>query len=768
MKNSISLGSGSLVSRILTPQSQKTATTTPLSTHHLFIIDCSGSMWGELSQIRTDLYNKISTLLQKQDSVSIIWFSGRNQFGTIIENFKINSDQSLKNLRTVIERELTPRGLTAFKEPLVEAKELIQRINQTDSDMVHSLFFLTDGHDNNYSDSEILSSVSDVKDYLVSATIVEYGYYCNKRLLNLMSTEIGGVHVFSEDFQDYEPYMTKQFNQSVMSKRQYVPIDDDVEQNVVFTIEDGNVVSYTVNENNEIFIDPEVNSPVYYLTNSPQDSSIDMDFENPSNEIEEGLRKGMYAAMYAFSKRSDFTTISNILRTLGDAYFIKKKANTFGTQKISELEKEFIDTISYPTLMFREGYDPNAEPAEDAFCVMDMLDLLMSDDECKWYPMHPEFQYKRIGRKSVRSGRKVTEEEKDEIQALLSNNSVTEAIAKLNEIQNDEPEQLKFVNNDRAKGQPLSDLVWNNSRANLSVRVMYNGYVELPKHEYKDLPQGKFDTKIFRNYTIIKDGVINSYKLPVNLSQDAFNTLQSNGLLEGESYDANQVYILDFSSLPVINQKMVKQSSAKELFENQYKLLTIQAQNTVFNHFKKRYLVASTKGFKELYGEEAAAWLKELGLADYGFNPKSTLEKSEEETFVNTMEVKIKGLSLPNTKKDFENVLSKLETDASLTDRETLLVPAIREFQAFEKLNDGVSDETKQKLVEEWVSEKSKNFRNEKTRLMNDISKSKFLTIVGKSWFNDLESREEKKMILEVDSHEREFVIEDKLSKIKI
>jgi uncharacterized protein YegL len=769
MKNSISLGSDeSLVSRILTTQTQKNTTSTPLSTHHLFIIDCSGSMWGELSQIRTDLYNKISTLLQAQDSVSIVWFSGRNQYGTIVENFKMKSDMSLQNLRSVIEKELTPRGLTAFKEPLVEAKEIIQRINKTDSDMVHSLFFLTDGHDNNYSDSEIIASVNDVKDYLVSATIVEYGYYCNKRLLNLMSTEIGGVHVFSEDFQDYSPYMAKQFNQSVMSKRQYVSIDDDVTQNVVFTIEDGNVISYNVNDDNEIFIDPEVNSPVYYLTNSSQNSSIDMDFENPSNETEEELRRGMYAAMYTFSKRSDFITISTILRTLGDAYFIKKKANTFGTQKINELEREFIDTMSYPTLMFREGYDPNAEPSEDAFCVMDLLDLLMSDDESKWYPMHPEFQYKRIGRKSVKSGRKVTEEEKDTIQALLSNNSVSEAIDKLNEIQNDEPEDIKFVNDEKAKGQPLSDLVWNNSRANLSVRVMYNGYVSLPTHDFEDLPQGRFDTKIFRNYTIIKDGVINSYKLPVNLSETTFDTLQSNGLLEGEKYEQHKIYILDFSSLPVINQKMVKQSSAKELFENQYKLLAIQAQNTVFNHFKKRYLVASTTGFKDLYGEEAAVWLKELGLADYGFNPKTTLEKSEEETFVNTMEVKIKGLSLPNTKKDFEGVLAKLETDSDLTDRETLLVPAIREFQSFIKLNDGVSDETKQQLVETWVSEKSKGFRNEKTRLMNDISKSKFLTIVGKSWFNDLESREEKKMILELDNHEREFVIEDKLSKIKI
>jgi len=39
-----------------------------VSAHHTFIIDCSGSMWGESSPIRTDLYYEISTLLKPSDS----------------------------------------------------------------------------------------------------------------------------------------------------------------------------------------------------------------------------------------------------------------------------------------------------------------------------------------------------------------------------------------------------------------------------------------------------------------------------------------------------------------------------------------------------------------------------------------------------------------------------------------------------------------------------------------------------------------------------
>jgi len=51
---------------------------------------------------------------------------------------------------------------------------------------------------------------------------------------------------------------------------------------------------------------------------------------------------------------------------------------------------------------------------------------------------------------------------------------------------------------------------------------------------------------------------------------------------------------------------------------------------------------------------------------------------------------------------------------------------------------------------------------------MNEISKSKFLCVVGKSWFKEFSSRDEKEMEFEIDGKQIKFSIEDKMEKIKI
>ena len=42
-------------------------------------------------------------------------------------------------------------------------------------------------------------------------------------------------------------------------------------------------------------------------------------------------------------------------------------------------------------MRFLDGYDPNLEPSEDAYCVLDMIDTLMSSEENLWYPKHKSF-----------------------------------------------------------------------------------------------------------------------------------------------------------------------------------------------------------------------------------------------------------------------------------------------------------------------------------------------------------------------------------------
>ncbi len=756
------------VNQVIKPEAQKEKVV-EVNTHHIFVIDCSGSMYGELSRIRTDLHNKISTALKPNDSVTIIWFSGKNEFGVVIEDWTVNSAMDLQKVRNAIDKYLTDQGLTAFKQPLEEVKRVIDKVSKDKKGYLHSMFFLTDGCDNCWPTSDILGAVSKLKDSLNAATIVEYGWYCNRELMSNMAQELGGIHTVSKNFQEYEPYLTKQFSNDNKGKRKYIELGESPEFGVVFNVVDGDVILYTPNENNEVLLSVDGDVNIFYFTKKVPTGKLLGDADYFSKAYLSGSYKkdemlvGLYASLFAFSRRSDYNMVSEVLKFTGDVYLIKQKANTFGTQKITELEQKFVDAINDDSQRYLQGYDPNAEPAEDAYCVLDMINDLMSDEENNWYPQHEAFGYKKIGPKTVSKSSKVSDEDKNKLETLLKENKLSDLQDALDDVKGKQNSDLEFHYNEELQPCSISELTWNEKRANLSVLVLYKGYVNLPANEFK-LAE-KFETQIFRNYTIIKDGICHSYRLPVSVSKSTFDKLQANDLLVGESYEKGKIYVLEFDSIPVINRKMVDALSATDLFHNEYELVKLQASNSYFNYLKKKLFANASKGFKDLYGEEATAWLATLGLKDYGFNPAKLIEKQGEEIIVNTLEIKIDKLSTSVTSKDIESAEKKIDTKVSLTPKESLIEPSILEYRQFQGTLKGTEAD---KLTEDWLYQKSKNFRAHKNKLMTEISKAKFLTIVGKSWFKEFTDRSQKEMTLNLDSKDVKFTVEDKLTTIKL
>lgn len=754
--------------QVIKPEAQKEKVI-EVNTHHIFVIDCSGSMSGELNRIRTDLHNKISTILKPNDSTTILWFSGKNEFGVVIEDYVINGPVSLQKLKETVDKYLRPQGLTAFKQPLEEVKNVVERVSKAKSGYLHSLFFLTDGCDNCWPQKDIINAVEKIKESLNAATIVEYGWYCNRELMSQMAQTLGGIHTVSQNFQDYEPYMTKQFSNDNKSKRKHVQLTETPEFGVVFNIVDGDVILYTPNENNEVLLSVDGETNIFYFTKKAPTGTLmggpeyfEKIYKSGQFKTDEFLT-GAYAAMFAFSRKSDFNMVSEVLKVTGDASLIKQKANTFGTQKITELESKFVEAVNDGSARLIEGYDPTLEPAADAYCVLDMMSDLMSEEENSWYPQHEAFNYKRIGSKTVSKAGKISDEDKAKLETLLKENKLSDLQATLDEVKDKQTADLVFNHADLLQPSPFSSLTWNEKRANLSVLVKYDGSVTIPDNQW-NIPN-IFDTHIYRNYTIIKDGIVHSYNLPVSLGKSTFDKLQKNGLLKGEKYEANKIYVVNFSEIPVINRKMVDSLSATDLFHNEYELVKLQASNSYFNYLKKKLFNNASKGFVDIYGEEATAWLATLGLKADGFNPAKTVEKSGEEIIVNTLETKIEKLSSSVGTKDIESAETKLAAGVSLTPKEELVAPFIKEFTQFKTLLKGTDEN---KMLEDWLYQKSTNFRKHKSKLMTEISKAKFLTIVGKSWFKEFPDRSQKEMTLDLDSRQIKFTIEDKLTTVKL
>jgi secreted protein with Ig-like and vWFA domain len=184
------------------PVTKTPAAPKPKPTNHVVVIDVSGSMSYELPKLRTQLKDKLVHLLRDDDTVSIIWFSGRGEFGVLTEAAPVVGVKDLSKLHQAIDRWLRPVGMTGFREPLEEVAALVKRVKNGNP---FSLFFMSDGCDNQWSRAQILDAVKTAAAGLAAATFVEYGYYADRAMLTAMATKAGGAHIFAQDFNEYEP-----------------------------------------------------------------------------------------------------------------------------------------------------------------------------------------------------------------------------------------------------------------------------------------------------------------------------------------------------------------------------------------------------------------------------------------------------------------------------------------------------------------------------------------------------------------------------------
>ncbi len=217
-------------------------------TNHIAVIDCSGSMSGELPQIREQLKKRLPKLLKEHDTISIIWFSGRGQFGTLLEAEPVATLADLKDVNAAIDRWLKPICLTGFREPLEEVTKLISRVDKkVAKGSVYALFFMSDGCDNQWGRPDILRVVEQAAGKIASATFVEYGYYADRPLLTAMAEKSGGSLIFAQDFDTYAPMFEGAMQKKLQGgKKVEVTIPGDPICGFGFAMHDGDLLTFSV------------------------------------------------------------------------------------------------------------------------------------------------------------------------------------------------------------------------------------------------------------------------------------------------------------------------------------------------------------------------------------------------------------------------------------------------------------------------------------------------------------------------------------------
>lgn len=732
----------------------------PEPTHHILVVDCSGSMWGDLPKIREQIKSKLVNLLAEDDTVTIIWFSGMREFGRLIGPIKATL-KDLANISAAVDRWLRPVGMTGFKEPLQEVAGVITLLKATYKDPRISLFFMSDGWDNCWRKDEILSQVSALAGHVSAATMVEYGYYSDHHLLTRMAEKLGGSVILAQDFTSYEPIF-----ETALRRRAPAPTRNtltniyDPVHGIVFALEGNEILTFEVDEKNRAHV-PAHLTEVYYLSRAPRKGALSYE-----GVVDGWTMNALYASISLAAQRIQPKLVWSLLRVLGDVRLIDDFAICFGKQRYAD----FVATTKAAAFgdgCFVRGRDRSRAPKEDAFTILDLFDTIERTDGCRVLTGSDGFIYSRIGRKAVDKGKMLTVTEgktvvdlATELTVLASSREVgplKDVVAKINAILSDRKEALRFVPDMYAvnAGYPIT-LVWNETMPNLSFRVRIPGSVDLSSVEMSDATRKLFpypvQTYQYRTYTVVKDGLVHIEWLPVVLTRAVYDTLVAVGVIGPhdvwtEDADGAMRGTIDMRKIPVINQRMIKETTARALFEKEWALLKLQGEAKVWKHYTPK---RESKGFAQVYGADAAKMLEENGITDHsGFRVETTSAPAVDHYIGRALSVKIPGYSsLPSVKDVRERMEAQAATSTPVatptpkkrsksteyTPSMKLMVPALCEVDALLASPFYQKAANKDAFFEQWVSDKAKATVAETRKVQTEIAKLKFSVLVGQTW----------------------------------
>ncbi len=645
--------------------------TTKAACNHVYVVDVSGSMYSSLQMMRQHLKNIITMVATPGDTFSIVYFSGKGQFGTVFSNLKVDDPSVIAGMHSAIDRFLQPICLTGFAEPIQMCIDLVDELDNDYNNFV----MLTDGYDNQSSKPQILENCTKLGEVYDSCSFIEYGWYCDRDLIGQMAEKCGGIHIFAEGYDQYEDVFVESITGSVAEQSIEVKVNKNAKHAVY--IRGNNIVISDVVDG--ITTVPESVTKVHSIV--------------PKDVLQKHLsEEHVFLIMYYAIKVQNNKLIWNCLEFLGDVKLIKQYTNAFTKQELSTFEDSVKDAVLDETKRFEEGKDVSFVPNKNAFTSVECLDLLVQNNS-QLVMSSPLFEYNRTTLGNSVNG------EKSDIPVFIA-------------------DPLNMVD--------INSLTFNSERPNISIKVTKPGSVRLPESEF--FKAGTMIRSVqHKNYTIIRDGIINMKILPVMVSPFVIEVLDESGV----SYekvcdmpDTNQVYInINMSSMPVVNRTLVNNTSLVDFAQLMQEMNVLKARQKVI----KALIVEETgetssryTGLAEEHGVEAAKYLSSIGVRDYGFSAVGT-SSFESTDFYTSIQLssKIKGISsLPA----LDKVRTKVGTGKKLTVSEHLIHTELEKYEGMEL-----------KVLNELQLDYVKMIR----AIQAKLAETTYAIIIGRSWFVD-------------------------------
>lgn len=666
--------------------------------HHIHIIDRSGSMSNDIDQLIENVKQTID-FMDDNDFVTVLWFSSAGQFKTLIKAAK--KDESIKKLLDTIKSTL---GCTCFSDPLKEIDNIIEETKVICDNFNITLF--TDGEPvTPWSEQEeidkIFKAINVYKDKIIAFNTIGYGNYYNKDLLlDIAKVSDFGEMIHSSKINEYAGIFSHNYER--VSDLIVVPTEIKANNKDIVYL---NTTSSKLTNGYMRLKMMEKRKNQFVIIN---DDDSDFDFEyngnlynskNIGEEINDKTKANIqYALAYQKYYNGDRKTCLDILlNDIKDKALIDNQMNAFTFDEVGEYLNKLKKCVFKPKYRFEEGICPdNYLPASDAFCVMDLLKLLVENDAQYIYTNN----YNRISRAS-----------------------------------SDTFNLFEWDN--KLHTTDLDELVFNEKELNISIRNRITGKVKLnPKSAKKVGLPLEVNACIFRNQTLIKDGNLNIPKISILINEDGLNNIKQKCDNIIENVEANDnLYIaeLNLKLLPVINQTYYND----DVLDAQYILNSINENNRLSIQQKVvKHILSSLKNDENViennqYTLEQIEVLKEHGLSEslvYGGVNVVLAEKNEEDYYMTrNLLYKLKGeVSLPSVNAVLK--LKKLPTDG-------IKLFLLDEYDKYNKVVDQISNvEDKVKYLKDSLNKIS----NQLLQNRMQINCSKIAIILTGNWIKNL------------------------------
>jgi hypothetical protein len=214
----------------------------------------------------------------------------------------------------------------------------------------------------------------------------------------------------------------------------------------------------------------------------------------------------------------------------------------------------------------------------------------------------------------------------------------------------------------------LSTRVYNHEKLNVNLRDVFEKDFQLPPNPY--IKEQTIKVKYFKTFSLIKHGVMNEERVFFDLSDDIEEIFSQ----FCEPHD-NGLYTIDFNKLHFSN-KTFDFNLLKEYKKQEH---TIKTNTIALNYFIKNHKTQQ----KQLTPLDEFLKNLNIKISESGEYILQQEAKSQEDVLKEffLFDLKEEEKSIPNSRKDIDKILLKINQKQPLTEREKYLENPIKKYQ---------------------------------------------------------------------------------------